>query len=60
MTDVEIRNTLLQQFGEEPGPITDTTRDIYERKLARRMDGSIIPSKREFSEGKKMVDVGLG
>ena len=28
---------MLRQHGEDPGPIMDTTRDVYQRKLAKLM-----------------------
>ena len=34
MSDGDIQN-LLKQYGVDPGPITDRTRVIYERKLAK-------------------------
>ena len=39
LTDQELLEELreLSQEGEEPGPITDTTRAVYQRQIARRM-----------------------
>ena len=39
LTDQELLDALkeLSEGGEEPGPITDTTRSVYQRQLARHM-----------------------
>ena len=39
LTDQELLEELreLSEGGEEPGPITDTTRSVYQRQLARLM-----------------------
>ena len=36
MTDKQLLEE-LRQFGEDPGPITDTTRGVYQRKLAKHL-----------------------
>ena len=34
MTDKQLMEE-LRKFGEDPGPITDTTRGVYQKKLAK-------------------------
>ena len=36
MSDKELMEE-LRKFGENPGPITDTTRGVYQRKLAKHL-----------------------
>ena len=36
MSDKELMEE-LRKFGENPGPITDTTRVVYQRKLAKHL-----------------------
>ena len=36
MSDGEVAES-LRAFGEEPGPIMDSTRGVYQRKLAKLM-----------------------
>lgn len=37
LTDLELRKA-LKGFGQSPGPITDSTRDVYRKKLASLID----------------------
>ena len=50
MSDAKIRSKLAK-YGENPGPITDTTRVQYEKKLARLMKEPATQSKSELRVG---------
>ena len=54
MSDSTLRSVLIGH-GENPGPITATTRNLYERKLLGFLEKASTPSKSERSnrrEGK--------
>ena len=56
MSDGEIQN-LLKKYGEESGPITETTRVLYARRLAKHLDGPTLQTKCEFFVGIKIMDI---
>ena len=45
---------VLKLYGEDPGPITETTRLMYERRLAKHLDGPTPPNKCECNEDYKI------
>ena len=38
LNDEELRRRLIKDFGENPGPVTSTTKRLYQRKLQRLLD----------------------
>jgi len=58
MSDSTLRSVLMGH-GENPGPITETTRNLYERKLVNYLEKASTPSKSEkqqsISKGKGVV-----
>ena len=43
-SDGEMQN-ILKLYGEDPGPIRETTRLIYEKRLAKHLDQQTTPTK---------------
>ena len=44
LSDGEMQNK-LKLYGEDPGPITETTRLMHERRLAKHLHGPTPPTK---------------
>ena len=49
MSDGEMQN-VLKLYGEDPDPIMEPTRLMYERRLAKHLDGPTPPTKCECNE----------
>ena len=50
MSDKELVEQ-LRKFGEDPGPITDTTKGVYQRKLAKHLAEKTVGALKEMVFG---------
>lgn len=46
----------LRKFGEDPGPITDTTKGVYQRKLAKHLAEKTLGAQEDMVLGVPVLD----